>query len=100
MSQVTIDANVKWGLGGGRTLLHLRVTTGKVVERLGAGLHPVDGEGQVVVLEVQSDAWKVDNGLHSGTAEFVRVAWGFLVSFQVTDITLLETPTNTRPLQN
>jgi hypothetical protein len=56
-----------------RTLLHLRVAPGKVVKRLGAGFGAVHREGQVVVLEVETDTRKIDDGLDSGAAELVGV---------------------------
>jgi hypothetical protein len=59
--------------GDDSTLLHLRVAPGKVVKRLGPRLGPVDGKGQVVVLEVEADAGEVDDGFHAGLAELVGV---------------------------
>jgi hypothetical protein len=57
-----------------RTLLHLGVTASKVIEALGARFGPVDGEGQVMILEVETDAGEVDDGLDAASAELVGVA--------------------------
>lgn len=54
---------------GKHTLLSLGVTSNKVVETLGTGLSTVDGEGEVVVLEVETNTGKVDDGLNAGLSE-------------------------------
>ena len=72
------------------TLLHLRVSACKVVKTLGARLGPVDGEGKVVVLEVETDAWEVDDGLDSDAAELVGVTWSILsVSGSLSDTAVI-----------
>jgi hypothetical protein len=49
------------------------VAAGEVVERLCAWLGTVDGEGEVVVLEVETNTRKVDEWLDASLAELVRV---------------------------
>lgn len=39
------------------TLLYLGHASDKVVEALGLGLGAEDGEGQIMVLEIQTDSW-------------------------------------------
>jgi hypothetical protein len=56
------------------TLLHLRIASGKVIKCLGARFGSEDGERQVVVLEVETNAREVNNGLHSSTTELCGVA--------------------------
>lgn len=54
-------------------LLHIRVAPSKVVKRFHAWLRAVHGEGQVVVLEVQSDTRKIDDGLHANGTELLGI---------------------------
>jgi hypothetical protein len=55
--------------------LHLGVATGKVIEGLGAGLSSEDGEGEVMILEVETNTGEVDYWLDSHAAELLRVAY-------------------------
>lgn len=54
-------------------LLGRRVSTYEVVEGLDIWLRTVDGKGQVMVLEVETDTWKVDQGLYACLAELLRI---------------------------
>lgn len=54
-------------------LLGRRVSTYEVVKGLDIWLCTVDGKGQVVVLEVKADAWKIDQGLYACPAELLRI---------------------------
>lgn len=85
------------GFEKGRTLLHFGVSAGEVVECFRARLGPVDGEGKVVVLEVETDTWEINDGLDSDTTEFVGIAW-------TTSILEIDgargRPTDSRPLEN
>lgn len=56
------------------TLLDLRIATDKVVKTLDARLCAVDGECEVVVLEVQTDSREVDDGLDASCAKLLWVA--------------------------
>jgi len=56
------------------SLLDFRVATGEVVERLDVRLGPVDGECEVVVLEVETDTWQVDDGLDASATKLLGVA--------------------------
>lgn len=55
-------------------LLDLLVATDEVVERVGPWLGSVWSEGQVVVLEVETNAGKIDERLDTGLAELLWVA--------------------------
>jgi hypothetical protein len=57
------------------SLLDLGVAAGKVVECLGAGFGAVDREGEIVVLEVESDAREVNNRLDADGAELLGVSF-------------------------
>lgn len=54
-------------------LLDFRVATNEVVERLDVGLGPVDGECEVVVLEVETDTWQVDDRLDTSATKLLGV---------------------------
>lgn len=54
-------------------LLNLGVTTDEVVERLSPWFRSVRGEVEIVVLEVQTNAGKFDQGLNASFPEFLRV---------------------------
>ena len=54
-------------------LLGHRVSAYEVVKGLNIWLRTVDGEGQVVVLEVETDTWKVDQGSYACPAELLRI---------------------------
>jgi hypothetical protein len=49
------------------------IATDKVVERLNVWLSSIDREGEVVILEVEANAWKIDNGLDASLAELLGV---------------------------
>ena len=53
--------------------LHLWVTSHKVIEGLDVWLGSEDGEGEVVVLEVETHAGEVDDGLDTSAAELLGV---------------------------
>lgn len=57
------------------TLLNFWLAPDKVVETFGAGLGTVDGECEVVVLEVQADTWEVDDWLYTGGFELLWIAY-------------------------
>ena len=61
------------GIKSQHTLLHLGHASNKVVEALGLGLGSEDGEGQVVVLEVETNTWQVHLGLNAGGFELLGV---------------------------
>lgn len=54
-------------------LLDFRITTGKVVEGLHMWLDSVCREGKIVVLEVQTDTWKIDERFNTSFAELLWV---------------------------
>lgn len=83
-----------------RTFLHLRVAPGKVVKSLGAGFGSVHREGQVVVLEVETDTREIDDGLDAGAAELVRVTWTFFQFGGLSDFESGGCDTNSGPLQD
>lgn len=60
-------------IGPQHTLLYLGHASNEVVETLGLGLSAEDGEGQVVVLEVETDTWQVHLGLDTGGFELLGV---------------------------
>jgi hypothetical protein len=55
-------------------LLRLLVATDKVVEALHMRLSTIGGEGQVVILEVQSNTWEVYQRLDSSLSELLWIA--------------------------
>lgn len=55
-------------------VLGLLVATDEVVEALHVRLRTVSGEGEVVVLEVETDTGQVDQGLHASLAELLGIA--------------------------
>lgn len=57
------------------TLLSLGIAANKVVKAIGARLGAEHGEGQVVVLEIETNAWKVDNGLNADGPQLLGVTW-------------------------
>ena len=50
-----------------------RVSAYEVIEGLDIWLRTVDGEGQVVVLEIETDTWKVDQGFYACPTELLRI---------------------------
>lgn len=57
----------------GRTLLNIGVTPDKVIETLSIRFGPVHREGEVVVLEVESHAGEVDDGLDARGPQLLGV---------------------------
>lgn len=57
-----------------RTLLYLGISPSKIVEGLRPRLGSVDGEGQVMVLKIETDTREVDDRLDTDAAELLRVA--------------------------
>lgn len=55
-------------------LLDLGIATDEVVEGFGLGLRSVDREGEVVVLEVGTDAWQVDQRPDASPTQLLGVA--------------------------
>ena len=63
------------------TFLNLGVAPDKFIKALGSRLGSIRREGEVMVLEVQTNTWEVHFGLDTGLLELLRV-------------------TNTGPLEN
>ena len=61
-------------------LLSDGISSNEVVEGLDVRLGAEGGEGQVMILEVQTYAGEVDQWLDSSLAELLRVAWVLSVS--------------------
>lgn len=55
------------------TLLNFRDTSHEIIKTLRLGLGSVGGEGQVVVLKVETNTRQVDFAVNSGCFEFLRV---------------------------
>lgn len=55
-------------------LLSLFVATDEVVEALDVWLGPVGGEGQVVILEIETDTRQIDQRLNASLAKLLRAA--------------------------
>jgi len=83
LSRADLDTSLN-AVGGERTsavdlplledlLLNLGVATDEVVKGLDVGLRAVGGEGQVVILEVETNTGKVDEGLDASLAELLGV---------------------------
>lgn len=54
--------------------LNLRITTYEVIKALGVRLGTISGKRQIVVLKIETDAWKVNLALHASFLQFGRVA--------------------------
>jgi len=55
-------------------LLSRWITAGKVVEGLDTWLGSVCREGEIMILEVKTDTWQIDERLDTSLAELLRVA--------------------------
>lgn len=60
----------------GLTLLNFWLATNKVVKALGARLGTVYRESEIMVLEVETNTWKIDNGLDAGIFQLLGVTCG------------------------
>lgn len=56
-------------------LLHNGVAADEVVERLGLGSRTVRSKCQIVVLEVQTDTWQIDERLDTSLAKLLGVTY-------------------------
>lgn len=54
-------------------LLDLWIAANEIVERLDIRLGTIDGEGQVVILEVAAHTWQVDQRFHASSAQLLGV---------------------------
>lgn len=59
---------------GGLTFLDIWIAADKLIETLGTRLSSEDRKGQVVVLEVETNAGEVNDGFDSSAPEFLGVA--------------------------
>lgn len=57
------------------TLLYFRYTSDEVIETLCFWLRTVYGEGQVVVLEVESNTGKINDWLDTSSLQLLRVTY-------------------------
>lgn len=55
------------------TLLNFGLAPHKVIEGLSSRFGTENGEGQVVVLEIEPDTWEVDNGLDASSLELLGI---------------------------
>lgn len=58
------------------TFLCLWITACKIIKALGAGLGTEYGEGQVMVLEIETNSGKVDDRLNAGALQFLGITCG------------------------
>lgn len=53
--------------------LYLRISSSEVIKGFNVRLSAEHGEGKVMILEVETNSWKIDERLNSGLAKLLRV---------------------------